>query len=528
MKHKIGELLPGEQPWVGHYLNRAVRNYESYKKQSADYYKAKFEEIGLKFHVEPFFHQLVCAYLILKEKKFMLLADVGLGKSAAALTAIYGAKLMKQGHHTLILVPNLINIPSWKAEVEQHRPELSFIGLEGSKADRSELLKQDADIFCINYVGVQLLVTKLRPHPHLPERNKRQIDDVLMEEFLSKFDIVVFDEITAVKNPKSTTFKICKNFKTHARIRMGLTGTPFGRNLGDLWGEYFVIDDGDSLGRSQFLFEKVFFNMQLNVWGGMDKTFRKFRMPELKRLMYNSAIRYEQSECYDLPDIIYKPIPLTLPTEMEPYYLKLKEKIREAIARNNMVLTDIRSLWIQSREVLSNFLQITDAENNKIVLDIPSPVKMGALQELCLEVPENHKMVIFHEFIRSGDRIEEMIKNELKEPVLRIKATSKERGAILESFKNDPTCRFLVLSSHIGALGLNLQTANYVCFYESPVSPIVRRQAEARVYRTGQKRTTFVYDLYIEGTIEERILQFLKEGKNLFDELMTNPKLAQL
>ena len=89
-------------------------------------------------------------------------------------------------------------------------------------------------------------------------------------------------------------------------------------------------------------------------------------------------------------------------------------------------------------------------------------------------------------------------------------------------------CRFLVLSSHIGALGLNLQTANYVCFYESPVSPIVRRQAEARVYRTGQKRTTFVYDLYIQGTVEERILQFLKEGKNLYDQLMTKPKLAQL
>jgi len=528
MKHKLGELFPGEQPWIGKFLNRPLNDFESFKKKARKFYEEKFDSIGVKFHVKPFFHQLVCAYLALKEKKFIHLVDVGLGKTQITLTVIYGAKKMGIGHKTLVLVPNLINIPSWEDEVEAHRPELKFIGLEGTTEERIELLKQDADIFCINYIGLQALVTRLMPNPRKPGKRSRQIDDEMMTNFMKQFDIIIFDEISTVKNTRSTTFKICKNFKSHSKIRLGLTGTPFGRNLSDLWGEYFVIDGGDSLGRNQFLFEKVFFDMRLNVWGGMDKTFRKKRMPELKRLMYNCAIRYEQNECFDLPPIIYKPIPLVMPMEMEPYYSKLKEKIREAITCNNMVMTDIRNLWMQSREVTSNFLQIIDEDANKILLDIPSPAKMEALQELCNELPEEHKMVIFHEFIESGNRIEKMITQELKEKCLRVKAGTQDRGDLLDSFKNDPECRFLVISSHIGALGLNLQTANYVCFYESPVSPIVRRQAEARVYRTGQKHTTFVYDLFIAGTVEERIREFLKEGKNLYDELMTKPELSKI
>lgn len=528
MKHVIGQLLPGEQPWVGKFLNRPLKDYESYKKKSRKFYEDKFAEIGVTFHTKPFFHQLVCSYLALKEKQFMNLVDVGLGKSAISLYVIYGAKKMGLGHKALVLVPNLINIPSWKEEVKIHRPELKFVGLEGTYETRQELLKEDADIFCINYIGLQSLVTKLKPNPRKPGKRSRQIDDGAMAEFMKQFDIVIFDEISSVKNTRSTTFKICKYFKTHAKIRLGLTGTPFGRNLEDLWGEYFVVDGGEALGRNQYIFEKVFFDMQLNIWGGMDKTFRKKRMPELKRLMHHSAIRYEQKECFDLPPIIYKPIPLTMPSEMEIYYTKLKDKIREAITRNNMVMADIRTLWVQAREVISNFLQITDDNANKVVLDIPGPVKMEALTELCNELPEGHKMVIFHEFIESGNRIEKMITSELKEKCLRVKAGTEDREGLLDNFKNNPEYRFLVLSSHIGALGLNLQTANYVCFYESPVSPIVRRQAEARVYRTGQAHTTFIYDLYLAGSVEERIREFLKEGKNLFDNLMTNPKLAQL
>jgi SNF2 family DNA or RNA helicase len=90
----------------------------------------------------------------------------------------------------------------------------------------------------------------------------------------------------------------------------------------------------------------------------------------------------------------------------------------------------------------------------------------------------------------------------------------------LHRFQRDAACRFLLLNNQSGALGLNLQVANYVIFYERPVSPIVSQQAEARCLRTGQQRTVFFYDLVAKGTVDEKIARYLEEGKDLFNAIV--------
>ncbi len=83
----------------------------------------------------------------------------------------------------------------------------------------------------------------------------------------------------------------------------------------------------------------------------------------------------------------------------------------------------------------------------------------------------------------------------------------------------EPDCRILVANSVSGGTGLNLQIANYVIFYESPVSPIHRLQAEWRCYRAGQTKAVFIYDLVVAESVDEKILEFIKEGKNLLSTL---------
>jgi SNF2 family DNA or RNA helicase len=83
-----------------------------------------------------------------------------------------------------------------------------------------------------------------------------------------------------------------------------------------------------------------------------------------------------------------------------------------------------------------------------------------------------------------------------------------------------------VINNKVGAYSLDglQEVANYTMFYESPVSPIDREQAERRLRREGQKRRVFQYDLVTRGTVDEKILTFHAEGEELFKALVRNPK----
>ena len=97
---------------------------------------------------------------------------------------------------------------------------------------------------------------------------------------------------------------------------------------------------------------------------------------------------------------------------------------------------------------------------------------------------------------------------------------TKDTKALLARFNTDPNCRVLVLQNQFG-LGLNLQAARYGIFYEAPLSPIIRQQCIRRFERQHSTHAAvFQYDLVCSNTVDERILALLKEGKDLFQELI--------
>ena len=68
-----------------------------------------------------------------------------------------------------------------------------------------------------------------------------------------------------------------------------------------------------------------------------------------------------------------------------------------------------------------------------------------------------------------------------------------------------------------GGTGLNIQKASIVIMCEPQYKPSIENQAIARAYRIGQTSNVTVYRLLGERTIDERILQILKEKQALFD-----------
>jgi len=101
----------------------------------------------------------------------------------------------------------------------------------------------------------------------------------------------------------------------------------------------------------------------------------------------------------------------------------------------------------------------------------------------------------------------------------------KDKIATVKAFKEEESCKVFV-SSKSGAFGLNLQEAcHHMAFYETPDDPLTRNQAEIRIRRPGQTKTTYYYDLIIEGSVDQRIIRSLQQGKKLFDSLVEGKKL---
>lgn len=73
-------------------------------------------------------------------------------------------------------------------------------------------------------------------------------------------------------------------------------------------------------------------------------------------------------------------------------------------------------------------------------------------------------------------------------------------------FNNDPSIDILLLTTHVGGLGLNLTGADTVIFVEHDWNPMKDLQAMDRAHRIGQKKVVNVYRLITRGTLEEKIM----------------------
>ncbi len=73
-----------------------------------------------------------------------------------------------------------------------------------------------------------------------------------------------------------------------------------------------------------------------------------------------------------------------------------------------------------------------------------------------------------------------------------------------------------------GGTGLNLTSANLVIHFDPWWNPAVEDQATDRAHRIGQKNLVQVIKLVCKGTIEEKIIMFQDDKKELINNVMNS------
>ena len=183
------------------------------------------------------YQQRAATYLYERDAAF-LIAPLGAGKGAAALTA--AAELIRDGQrrHALVIAPKLVATTVWPAEIASwpHLAHLRVAVLHGSPEQRRARLAA-AHQREVTAIGVDLV-------PWLVDELAAIADDHPL------FEMLIIDETSRLKDPSGKRARSLAKVAGRFRTRWGLTGTPRPNSSQDLFMPAAIITDGALWGRA--------------------------------------------------------------------------------------------------------------------------------------------------------------------------------------------------------------------------------------------------------------------------------------
>jgi SNF2 family DNA or RNA helicase len=493
------------------------------KKQATN----ELRSYGFSSKTTPFLHQQTSALLGIAYNNFTFHLDMGLGKTWIILNILAHRKQLEPPYRltkTLVLVPNILNVLTWQDEVVKHS-DLSILGVTGTSADDkwNELMEggksSTYDLVVMDYFAAQSLFSDKRKKSK--GKGFELIPNVKTLSMASKlFPGIVCDEIHKAKNPESLRHRIVHQLTNKATHRYGLTGTPFGRNPEDLWAEFHLIDRGETLGPSLTMFRQAFFKQKYNhfSYGNVEWVFDDKKRELLNHFLQHRSIAYTKEECVsDIPTKSHIRVRVPLTAEQKKLLQALRNRIIAASTP-----AEKENAFVQARQITAGVVYQKDDSDRRFAIRLSESPKLQEMLDRLQNLSPTEKVIIFYEFTASGDLISDALTAE-KVNFVRIWSGEKDKLGKYQSFLQvgPKTPQVMVAQWQMAESGINPQgVCRYIFYFESPVSPIPRAQTEARVYRMGQTRPVVLYDFCAANSIDEKVLDYLQEGKSLFDSII--------
>jgi SNF2 family DNA or RNA helicase len=424
-------------------------------------------------------YQEEAADFIYSRDRSLILAKMGAGKTAIALTAMQDYLRNGLVKRWLVIAPKRVCACVWPVEVAKWSNMTLRVAV-GTPAQRIAALYSDADVVVINYDNLQWLATQKL-----------------------SFDGIVFDELTRLKNPSGKRFKAFNEVVANINIRIGLTGSFTSNGLEDVFGQVKMIDQS-ALGRSKGAFMQQYFwcaNPQFGEWIPRPKALDQI-MARIKSITF----MLENKEYADtLPPLHYNEVMCEM--DMTNYKKMKKDFVLElgsdkAIAANAGVVTQklqqLAGGWIYETKTVAS-----DEPGKFITTQTPhwfSAHKFDALDELV----GNGPLLIWYWY-----------KEELAELRRRYpKAQTLDDKGAVERWNAGQIDVLLAHPASAGH-GLNLQGQSDMVFLSLPWSLELFEQAVARLHRSGQRHAVYCHLLLTAGTVDEKIWGALRDKKSL-------------
>ena len=405
-----------------------------------------------------------------------LFPDMGLGKTVTTLTAIrdlmYDAFEVKR---VLVVAPLRVARDTWPDELRKwnHLKELTCSVVVGTVAERRRALQQDADIYIVNRENLAWLYENSR------------LD----------FDMVVLDELSSFKNHQSKRFRAMKAMRPKVKRIVGLTGTPTGNGLMDLWAEFRILDMGERLGRYISQYRNLYFKPDKR--NGM-VVYSYKPLPGAEEAIYHQisdiTMSMKATDYLEMPELVSVAKEVRLSETEKKRYDELKKSLVLELPGGEVTSANAASLTLKLSQ-MANGAIYTDDKN---VVNIHDR-KLEALEDL-VESANGKSVLVAYWFKHDKDRIRERMEaRELKEP---------------QDFADWNAGKIPVALIHPASAGhgLNLQKGGSILIWFGLTWSLeLYQQTNARLWRQGQAdKTVIIQHIVAKDTIDERILNVLK------------------
>jgi len=411
-------------------------------------------------------YQEDAADFLYERDRAMVLAPVGAGKTAITLTAI--RDLIADGviKRALVIAPLRVAVSVWHAEAKVWAPELNVGVCWGTQKHRADTLKNPIhQIVTINYENL-----------------------IWLAEHDLSFDIVVFDELTRMKNPSGARFKALSKVIDRIPIRWGLTGSFTSNGLEDVFGQCKIIDQ-KLLGRSKGAFMQQYFtliNKEYNQWVA-----RSDALPQVMRRI-KPATYVLANNMYTLPQLLVVEVAVAMP-DRTAY-----ENMKKHFLHEDIVALTAATVTQKLQQLSSGFAYDVDQTGRWY-----SNHKFDRLEEL-LEENQHANTIIVYQY-----------KEELAELKRRFNVATLEDNASIDKWNRGETPLLAIHPASAGH-GLNLQHGgHHVVFLSLPWSLELFEQTVGRLHRSGQKSDVWCYVMLTENSIDEKIWMSLHNKKSL-------------
>lgn len=412
--------------------------------------------------------------------------DMGLGKTVITLTALHELKRNRwEIRKALVIAPKKVAESTWTTEAAKwtHLQDMRISVCLGSARERVVALSREADVYVINRENTQWLV-----------------------EFYGRrwpFDVVVLDESSSFKNHRAKRFRALRAVRPMISRLIELTGTPSPHGLTDLWAQVFLLDGGQRLGRTITAYRDMYFIPDAR---NRSQIFTYKPKEGASEAIYSKisdiCISMRAEDYLTMPDLIVDDILVELDKQARKSYTELErtmlltaaDESGEVVTASTAAVLTNKLLQLCSGAVYTESGEVVQVHDNKI----------EALLET-LEQLHGASVVICYQFRHDLDRITAALSKN-KDLQVRVYRNSDD----LEAW-NAGHVNVLLLHPASAGYGLNLQEGGHHIIWFTPTWNLEEYlQANARLYRQGQRYPVIVHRLLVRGGIDEDVARSLE------------------
>jgi len=401
--------------------------------------------------------------------------DMGLGK-----TFVGAEKVWRLNNAVNVVICQKSKIDDWVQHFTEHYPDYHVLNL----TKKSEAVTFRNEVKTLKMYGDQ----------------QRDIIGVINYELafrrswlreLEGFTMML-DESSLIQNENAKRSKFILKMQPESVVL--LSGTPTAGKYERLWSQVQLL--GWDITKKAFYKSYVETQWVENGDGYKEEVIVGYKHVEhlKKKLAQHGAVFMKTEEVLNLPEQIEQKIMVKVTKEYR-FFMKNCYLI---IGDTELVGDNALTKMLYARQLCGQY----HAE------------KLDAFRDLIQSTED--RLIVFYNFTAELEAMKE-IAAELERPVSVVRGDEDDRTAYEEC---DNSITFIQYQA--GAMGGNFQKANKIIYFTLPLgkgSCDLWEQSKKRIHRIGQDKTCFYYYLLVKGSIEERNLAALQEGKELTDEL---------